>query len=78
VAALVFPVISAPCTGRHGGLPLRQAAEKTFKLYCSGYKQLFSEILSNAGEYRKATGPNKGEVFFGPATNQFAGAAVFS
>lgn len=38
------------------------------------HKQLFGGILSNAGEYRKATDPNKGEVFFGPSTNQFAGA----
>lgn len=38
------------------------------------HKQLFGGILNNAGEYRKATDPNKGEVFFGPSTNQFAGA----
>ncbi|XOF33587.1 MAG: hypothetical protein ACL93V_16570 [Candidatus Electrothrix sp. YB6] len=38
------------------------------------HKQLFGGILNNAGEYRKATDPNNGEVFFGPSTNQFAGA----
>ncbi|MGB5684977.1 MAG: Fic family protein [Candidatus Electrothrix sp.] len=38
------------------------------------HKQLFGGILNNAGEYRKITDPNKGEVFFGPSTNQFAGA----
>ncbi|WPD21629.1 MAG: Fic family protein [Candidatus Electrothrix scaldis] len=38
------------------------------------HKQLFAGILNNAGEYRKATDPNNGEVFFGPSTNQFAGA----
>ena len=38
------------------------------------HKQLFEGILNNAGEYRKSTDPNKGEVFFGPSTNQFAGA----
>ena len=38
------------------------------------HKQLFGGILNNAGEYRKTTDPNNGEVFFGPSTNQFAGA----
>ena len=38
------------------------------------HKQLFAGILNNAGEYRKPTDPNNGEVFFGPSTNQFAGA----
>lgn len=38
------------------------------------HRQLFGGILSNAGEYLKTTDPNKGEVFFGPSTNQFAGA----
>ena len=38
------------------------------------HRQLFAGILNNAGEYRKPTDPNNGEVFFGPSTNQFAGA----
>ncbi|MDU9048918.1 MAG: Fic family protein [Candidatus Electrothrix sp. Rat3] len=38
------------------------------------HKQLFGGILNNAGGYRKITDPNNGEVFFGPSTNQFAGA----
>jgi Fic family protein len=53
----------------------QQAVEAFFQeIPAEFHKQLFGGILSNAGEYRKATDPNKGEVFFGPSTNQFAGA----
>lgn len=53
----------------------QQAVEAFFQeIPAELHKQLFGGILSNAGEYRKATDPNKGEVFFGPSTNQFAGA----
>jgi Fic family protein len=53
----------------------QQAVEAFFqKIPAELHKQLFGGILSNAGVYRKATDPNKGEVFFGPSTNQFAGA----
>lgn len=52
-----------------------QAVEAFFQeIPAEVHKQLFGGILSNAGEYRKETDPNKGEVFFGPSTNQFAGA----
>lgn len=55
-------------------LPDKAVYEFFRKIPVELHKQLFGGILNNAGEYRKATDPNNGEVFFGPSTNQFAGA----
>ena len=55
-------------------LPKKSVEEFFQEVPAELHKQLFDGILSNAGVYRKITDPNKGEVFFGPSTNQFAGA----
>jgi Fic family protein len=55
-------------------LPKKAVEEFFQEVPAELHKQLFDGILSNAGVYRKITDPNKGEVFFGPSTNQFAGA----
>lgn len=50
---------------------LRQYDEAGFldrfkSLSCKTHHYLYQDILANAGEYRKSTDPDKGEILFGP------------